>query len=395
MLGAAALAGLQAVVVLVVSKSALPDDDFTPVAQLWAMWAVVAASLNFGCQQWAAVRPAGVAMLAEASGRRLAVALLAVAVTVAAVSFPVRGVLFGDGSPWWPAFAGLLPIGTALIGLTRGELARLGEHGRLVTVMAVENTVRLVATLFLAAVGASAPWYGAALLLGFGTAILRRPGIRHPARVDLRPLVVASTAGLSSHALLFGAPILLALSGGSDEDVVALFVVLAAVRAPFVLLQGLIPRIAVRFGAAPERLVASTRTIVAVGLAAASLAAVLGALLGDPVVGTIFAVRGEIPHVVYALLGAAACLGVTVTVVTVRLVAASVVRPLVVAWSLPLLATVVAVATGSLAGLAAVSTWVVGAHLVVVAVVVVATGLGGRTGSPSGRAVPESWSAAG
>ena len=394
-LAAAVLAGSQAVVVLIVSKTALSDDDFTPVAQLWAMWAVVAASLNFGCQQWAAVRPAGVSMLFEPSGRRLATALLAVSVGVTASAYSVRVTLFDDASPWWPLVAGLLPIGTALVGLERGELARLGEHGWLATVIAVENTLRLLATLALAALGAPAPWYGAALLLGFATAFLRRPGVRHTARVELRPLVVASTAGLSSHALLFGSPILLSLSGGSNDDVVGLFVVLAAVRAPFVLLQGLVPRIAVRFGARPDRLVASTRIIVGVGLVAASLAAVTGTVLGDPVVGSLFDVRGEIPRAVYGLLGAAACLGVTVTVVTVRLVAASHVRPLVLAWSLPLLATTVAVLTGSLAGPTALSLWIVTAHVVVVVVVVVVlTGVaGGRPPLP--RAVPDSSTAAG
>ncbi|MGA9278025.1 hypothetical protein [Ilumatobacter sp.] len=372
-LAAAVAAGLQAVVILVISKAALPATEFAPLAQLWAIWAVCAASFNYGCQQWAAVRPAGFGILATSAGRQLLGALCVIGLLVGAATYLVRDELFSSRSLWWPFFASLLPLGTAAVGLNRGELARTGRSMALAFVIGAENTLRIAITIVLAVVGAPAWTYGAALVAGFAVAALPRPSRDYHEDLDLRPLATATGSGMAAHALLFGSPLILALGGGDPDEVVALFLVLSAVRAPFVLLQGLIPHVAVRFGQNEGDLRRTVRFLTATGLIAAIFAYVGGALLGDAVVGRIFSIQGELSGSTFGLVAATAMLSVALTIVTVRLVASEQIRPLVLAWSIPVIATVCAIPTGLLDNISTTAWWILGCHLFVSLIVVVVT----------------------
>lgn len=371
-IAAAIAAGVQGLVILVISKRALSTEDFAPLAQLWAIWAVSAASLNYGFQQWSAVRTCGSRTLFTAAGRSVLGPVLLLGLVLAAATFAVRDDLFSSDSTWWPVLAGMLPLGTAAVGANRGELARTGRTTGLAFVIAAENTLRLVATIALALLDAPAPLYGVALILGFVVAAVPKP-LSHPAGpLDLRPLVAAVGAGMASHALLFGAPVILAIGGGSDEDVVGLFLVLSVVRAPFVLLQGLIPQVAVRFGRDADAASGTVRALVLVGTTAAIVAFALGVSLGDLLVGRVFSIRGELSGGVYGMVGATAMISVSLSIVTVRLVASSRLRPLVFGWSPALVLTVVALLAGRLADIGAVATWILAGH-VLVAVIVVST----------------------
>lgn len=386
-LTAAVVAGAQALIIIVLSKWSLPDDAFTPVAQLWAVWAVTAASFNYGFQQWSAVRKAGVGTLSTRAGRPVLAALTLIGVVIGISTFVLRERLFATDAPVWPLFAALLPLGTALVGLNRGELARDRRIRALALVIAGENSIRLALTIVLAAVGAPAWTFGAALLGGF--AISMFPGATHAHRVlpPTRPLAVAVSAGLAAHVLLFGAPLILAIGGGSPDDVVALFVILSAVRAPFVLFQGLVPLLAVRFGADRRGSAQLVRSLVATGIALALVAFGVGALTGDAVVGTAFSIRGDVSDLTYGLVGATAMISVTLAVVTIRLVATSEVRPIVIAWSLPVAATAVAMTAGILDELDTTARWILVCHLLAVAIVVAATA---GTGSSSRFRSPDS-----
>lgn len=370
---AAIAAGLQGVVILVISKATLPDGDFAPLAQLWAIWAVCAASFNYGCQQWAAIRPAGSGMLTTPAGTRLLVSLSVIGIAVGSVSYALRDDLFASRSAWWPFFAALLPLGTAAVGLNRGELARIGRPMALAFVIGAENTLRIAATVVLALLDAAAWTYGAALILGFAVAAIPHPSRAYRDRLDLRPLATATGSGMAAHALLFGSPLILALGGGDPDQVVALFLVLSAVRAPFVLLQGLIPHVAVRFGHDEGDLRATVRLLTVSGLAVAIVAFVGGAALGDAVVGRIFSIQGELSGTTYGLVAATAMVSVALTIVTVRLVASEQIRPLVLAWSVPIVATIAAVPAGLLDDISNMAWWILGCHLVVAAIVVLAT----------------------
>ena len=379
-LAAAVAAGLQGVIILVISKATLPAGDFAPLAQLWAIWAVCAASFNYGCQQWAAIRPAGAGMLTTGAGARLLGALCVIGVAVGGISYALRDDLFASRSPWWPCFAALLPLGTAAVGLNRGELARHGQPMTLAFVIGAENTLRILATIVLAVFAAPAWTYGAALILGFAVAAIPKPSRAYSELIDLQALATATSSGMAAHALLFGAPLILALGGGEPDEVVALFLVLSAVRAPFVLLQGLIPHVAVRFGQEEGDLRASVRPLTVAGLACAVVAYVAGAVLGDAVIGRIFSIQGELAGSTFGIVAATAMVSLAMTIVTVRLVADDVVRPLVLAWSAPVSSTIIAVVTGFLDNIVTTAHWILGCHLVVALIVVVATP--SRAGDP-------------
>lgn len=362
---AALLTGVQGVVTLVISKSVLNDGDFTPLAQLWAMWAVSAAALTYGAQQWSAVQPTGINSLTTRAGRPLAVALVALSCIVGLLSFLLRTRLFSSSAVWWPLLAGVLPFGSCLVGLTRGELARTGRTYWLAAVITGENTIRLVAVIVLSVLGAPPEWYGVGLAAGFLMAIVPPIDRQVRGRFDVRPLATAVCVGLASHALLFGAPLILALSGGSGDEAVLLFLVLSAGRAPFVFLQALIPEVAVRFGTDHGRLLTTVRSLTSIGLLGAGAAFVGGALLGDTIVGPVFSIRGEVDGEIYGLVGVAAMISIALSLITVRLVASSTSRPLVLAWSLPVVATGIAMASGALGELRSVVVWIVGVHLYV------------------------------
>lgn len=371
--GAAVAAGIQGLVILIISKRALSTEDFAPLAQLWAIWAVSAASLNYGFQQWSAVRPFGASTLFTAPGRRVVGPVLALCLLLASTSFVLREDLFSSGSAWWPALAGLLPLGTAAVGLNRGDLARTGRTWGLAFVIGAENTLRLIITIGLALVDAPAPLYGVALIMGFVVAGMPKPRERESSPVELRPLVAAVGSGMASHALLFGAPIILAVGGGTDQEVVGLFLVLSAVRAPFVLLQGLIPQIAVRFGRDTDSLDSTVRALLTVAVISAVAAFALGITLGDLIVGKVFSIQGELSNAVYGMVGATAMISVSLTVVTVRLVAGSRLRLLLLAWSAPMTLTLVALVAGRLANVGTVAAWILCGHLLVAMIVLAST----------------------
>lgn len=364
---AAVFTGLQGIVTLVIAKSAL-GDDFGPLAQLWAMWAVSAAALTYGTQQWAAVRPAGIRLFVERRGRNLAIVLAGLSLATCIVTYLLRIRLFSTPGLWWPLLAGLLPLGSSLIGLSRGELARTDRTYWLAAVITGENAIRLVGTIGLAILDASAEWYGAALVGGFAMALLPPSEHRSALALDVAPLTAAVGVGLTSHALLFGAPLILALSGGSADNAVLLFLVLSAVRAPFVLLQALIPQVAVRFGADTGGLRPTIRTLSAVGAAGAVAALAGGTLFGDAIVGPVFSIRGEVDGIVYGFIGGAALVSISLSLLTVRLVASGVVGPLLVSWIPAVVATLVGTIAGALDDIGVMAAWTFGLHAIVLAV---------------------------
>ncbi len=366
----AVLAGVQGVVILIVSNQALTTEQFAPLAQLWAIWAVSAAALNYGFQQWSAVHPVGIGLLGSRQGLPVVLALGVIGLVVFSVTTATRGVLFSSQSLWWPVFASILPLGTAAVGINRGELARTGRPLYLALVIGSENTLRLAATLVLAVLNAPPETFGLALLLGFGVCLIPPSRQVTGQLTAVRPLVMASGAGLASHALLFGAPLILAVGGGEPSDVVLLFLVLSAVRAPFVLLQGLIPQLAVRFGRQREAAHSTIKAICLTGVSLAALAFCLGLALGDTTVGFTFSIRGELSQWVYAVIAATAMISIALSLITVQLVADDHLTPLLAGWTLPIVATSAAILAGMLDDIHTVAFWILVCHMLSLIVIV-------------------------
>jgi hypothetical protein len=236
-------------------------------------------------------------------------------------------------------------------------------------VIAGENAIRLVGTIALVAVGASNLWFGVVLLCGFLIAFTPSRGSRAQGEMAAPPppsgpLVAAAVVGLCSHAFLFGAPLILALSGGSADAVAWMFLVLTSVRAPFILLQGVIPQLAASLAGDPDDH-RRRRLVLLIGLACtvgAVLAAVAGVLLGDPIVGRVFDILGKVDPAVYGLIAASSVLSAALLVATVVLVAEQRPRPLGIAWSIPIAGTVLATWLGLVDSLPAMATWLLLGH---------------------------------
>ncbi len=384
---AAAITGLEGVLALIIAQRNLPVADFVPLGQLWTIWAVTAASVTYAFQQWAASHDVRISDILSVSGRSsVGMAMLAISGVVLLSTIIAGERLSSTPSMWWPIFAAVIPFGTMATGITRGHLARLGSRRRLAFVIAGENGIRLAGTIILVALDASATWYGVVLLAGFLIA-LTPPGDRRPHGGPTRlsapsQLLAAGLVGLCSHAFLFGSPIVLALAGGSPENVARLFLVLASTRAPFILLQGIVPQFAAAVASDPPRIsrrqLQQLLTMVCtVGAAAAFL---VGAVLGDPIVGRVFDLLGEVDAVVYGLIAASSLISACLLLCAVVIVADGHLGRLALTWTLPILGTVVLAALQVLDTLPAMAIWLLVGHSMVAASLLPA--LRGRRVSP-------------
>ncbi len=300
LLGAGATAGgIGALVFVAVGTRHLGLGGFSPLSQLWTVWAIAAAVLTFSYQQVVIRRS-----WARAADREplLVVVPVAAALAVAAGTHPVRTRLFGSDSPGWVLAAAAIPVGCALIGATRGRWAARERYAGLALMVGGENTIRALAAVALALVGASSPWFAAAILVGFLPALVvprGRPS-RDTALADAsstRTLTGAALSGLLSHGTLVIAPVLAAAAGRPGDEVSALFAYLALTRAPYQIAQGIVPRAADRWtgwaahGAGSD-FVRLHRFVVGATAAAVVLAAGASVVVGDRVAGLFFASAG-------------------------------------------------------------------------------------------------------
>ena len=99
---AALVTGIAGAVTLIVSQRHLGLDVMAPLAQLWTIWAVMAAGLTFSFQQWAAIHPVRLGALLERDHRRIGVAIALLAVAVGLVGAIWQEQLFHSSSGVWP-----------------------------------------------------------------------------------------------------------------------------------------------------------------------------------------------------------------------------------------------------------------------------------------------------
>ncbi len=322
--------------------------QFAPIAQLWSIWSISAASLMFAYQQWAIRMRVSHSSGYLASLRGQPLTLLVFSVLGAGLGFGIaRSTLFQTSSLFWPIAAALIVLGTILGGITRGVLARANRSTALAISIAAENLIRFALAITIILLGAPSWWFGVALLAGFSViALLLLPDQGpqfpvHSATGGTSTLGSAAVAGFLSHAALAGPPILAATNGGSPETVSTMFVVLSAVRLPHLLLQAGAPRSGVIFQhwvdtGMTHNLRRARIWVAMTGMMLAALAGLIGAGLGDRFIGTVFAIRGEVDPLTYSFISAAAVLSVTATLATVQLVAEQRNRLVVNGWAFPL-----------------------------------------------------------
>jgi O-antigen/teichoic acid export membrane protein len=338
----------------------LGAEGFAPVAIVWVFWAFSAALLTFPIQHWV-IRQ--MALDGHFGGVRAAlgrVALLAGAVAVAeGLAAVVAGRrLFGEVSWFWPVCVAAVAGGAGFMGVVRGVLAGSGRYRAAAVAIGGENVVRLAAGAALLAADREPRLLAAALIAGPLIALLWPGVLRLGPAARPRPSTgLVGAAGLSvllAQVVLNGGPPLVAVLGGADAEVTALFSALALFRAPYLVALGLTVRATAPLTRRVEE--GGRGSLRAPALAAAGAAVALSAAafglawpLGPPLIRALFG-PGTAPSGAIAGAAAAGCIlalgGLALTVV---LIAAGARRALVLAWVAAAVAgAVVLAATGSL-----------------------------------------------
>lgn len=389
---ASGLTGVAGASFILISERAVGLDAFAPMAQLWTIWSISAATLLFAYQQWA-IRIGVGRRIGLMSALRGAPAGLLAASTVGTglVTLAVRSSLFHTASLFWPVAAAVVVLGTVAGGVVRGQLAATGRHSLLALVIAGDNVVRMVLAIVLVAAGATVGWYAVAHLASYLVLAVGWLPARHPApSPDPAPgrdreaddgiggqtadpgtatLGTAAVAGFLSHVALAGPPLLVAVNGGSARTVSTLFVVLTAIRLPHLMLQAGAPRAGVAFHgwveAGRRDLLDRARLAILGGTAAlAALGFGAGAVLGDLLIGSLFDIRGRVDAVTYGLFAAAGVCSVGDAFATVLLVARGANRFLVTRWLALLTVAVGAGLATGLTGLRATAAGLLALHAV-------------------------------
>lgn len=249
-------AGLGALGFLTVGRFALGLAEFAPMAHVWTVWSMSAATVGFGAQIEAVeVMSRGRGPLSARHAR-----LAGVGASVAGLAtFVWRIPLFGSGSLFWPVVCMLIPLGSVMTGASRGRLAANDESRALAVVIAGENVVRFGLAAVLLMIGTGVEAFALVVLVGFVVAVLGLVGAGDDVGAVRKTSVTSgfagAVAGLVAHSSLVLPPTVLALRGTSPELVAAVFLVLTYLRAPYQFLLGLGPALTARsFGERTDRI---------------------------------------------------------------------------------------------------------------------------------------------
>ena len=386
--GASLITGLLAYVFFALSTRALGATDAAPVSVLWTYWGFASAAFTFPLQQWV-VRSIS-AHRDEAHVRealpRVAGLIVGVAVGMGVLAWLGRDTLFDSDAAAFPALVVVVTLGSGFIGLVRGSLAARRRFTSLAIALVAENGVRVVAAAVLWASGTTdAVWYGLVLALGASVGLLWPTALRFSGAVGGVGVAGAGAAGagaagagageasgvgrvhesavsflggaasgqLISQVVLTGAPVVLALSGGSAADVTVLFAALALFRAPYQVALVVVARIT---GGVTARYVGGRggrasvarlrRGVLLAAVVGTPLGAAVGAVLGPPLLPWIFGSDVELSAGLCAVIAAGSTVALVNLMLTVMVMAQARTWRLVGSW-------LAAVAAGALVVVAA------------------------------------------
>lgn len=294
------VSGLLAYALFALITRGLGAATAAPVSVLWTQWAFAGAAFTFPLQHWItrSVSAGHEGDVRRAAGRVSAL-VVAAAVALGGLAWLLRHQLFHRDDAWFPLMVVLVTLGSAAVGVVRGGLGGGGRFEAVAWSLVAENGLRcvLVAALLLAGVHDPVA-HGLCLVAGSLVVVLWPSALRfaHGAAGHSRPLAFlggASSSQLVSQTVLTGAPVLLALLGGSPREVTAMFAALALFRAPYLVALGSVPQLTLRvtrLSLAGEQaaLRSLARRLALLAVVAVGLAAVLGALLGPFVLHLVF-----------------------------------------------------------------------------------------------------------
>ena len=306
------------------STRALGADGAAPVSVLWTWWGFSSAAFTFPIQHWVArtVSAHGGATV-RAALPRLGVVVAGISLLTGIVAWLLREQLFHSDAVWFPLLVLLTTLGSTTIGLVRGGLSAQQRFGAVAASLVVENGVRCVLVGALALAGVDNPVaYGVALVVGHYASLVWPSALRFDRTGEVaasRPFAFLAGAGasqLTAQVALSAGPVVLALSGGSPQQITSLFAALALFRAPYMLVQGSVAALTVRLTqlvveGRREALVRIRRVLLGGGLAVLPPAYAVGWFVGPWALRLVF---GEAVHLPAHLCGLVA-LGCTLAVV--------------------------------------------------------------------------------
>ncbi|MGY2701235.1 lipopolysaccharide biosynthesis protein [Nocardioides sp. HB32] len=330
-------AGILAYVFFVTAARALGPEDAASISVLWTWWSFSAAAVTFPLQHWIArtVKASGGERAVRNGLPRLAVLVTVVAVFAGLVSWVWGERLFRTSGPAFPALVVAVTLGAGLLGVVRGHLTGRGRFSAVGLNLILENAVRSVAALALAAAGWTEPWaFGLALVAGYSVAVANGRALvswdDNGSGEAGNPVAAVGSTGLGqllAQVALTGAPVVLALSGARPQDVTALFAGLALFRAPYTVVSAMMASVTGRLtllwlngSAAAWRQV--EKVVVAVLAVGGTLVgALLGWWVGPWLVALVFGSDVVLRADVAALLAAGTVLAMANLVLVVMIVA--------------------------------------------------------------------------
>jgi O-antigen/teichoic acid export membrane protein len=346
----AAVSGVLGYVFVALVTHTLGSVRTAPVSVLWAYWSFAGAALTFPLQHW--VARSVPAHHGERSVREALGTLYLVSVGVAAVAggaaWLARDLLFHSDGPWFPLLVSTVTLGAAVMGLVRGVLTARRRFVAVATGLVAENVVRCLAAGALIVAGVRDPVaYGVCLLAGYA-AVLAWPATFRLARTGSRgeesPLTfLGGAAGgqLVGQVVLTGGPVVLALAGGSPQDITALFAGLTLFRAPYIFALGLVSQLTGRF----TLLVVHRRRdvlrrirfwVLGLTVVGSAGAALVGAFAGPPLLRLVFGADVTLPSRLALVVALGSTVAMANLVVTLVVLAQGRTPALVRAWLLAL-----------------------------------------------------------
>ncbi len=301
------VSGVLAYVLFALVTRGLGASAAAPVSVLWTVWALAGAAFTFPLQHWITrCLTAGRAGDVRGSGVRVAIVVGAAALATGALAWAFRERLFHRDDAWFPALVVLVVLGSAAVGVLRGNLGGRGRMGAVAVSLVAENALRclLVAVLLLAQVHDPVA-YGLSLVAGSSIALWpgawRVDGAGPGRGGSLAFLGGAATAQLLAQGVLTGGAVVLALVGGSPAEITAVFATLALFRAPYMVVLGALPQVTHHVTGLVEAgdlraLRQLAGRLAVLGAVVVVLGAVIGGTAGPALVRAVFGDTVEIGH---------------------------------------------------------------------------------------------------
>jgi len=299
--------GIAAYLYVVIGTQALGATSFAPISILWTIWSFAAATLTFPIQHWVirTVQAEGGERPIRTARGTLAAATGVVMVLTLVASVIWRDRLFGSAGIGYPALAAVIVLSAGLLGLSRGLVAARGQFKAAAAIVAGENLLRVGVGCLVLLLSGGAFAYAAALAAGIGILIFYPQSLiprdtGSAGHVSAGRMLAGIAGGtLIAQIVLTGPPVLLAILGGEQQTITALFTTAAVSRAPYLVALGLAIRGNARLSwlalNEPDRLASVTRLIAGVSVVAAPVAALLAARIGPPIIEFVFGPNTSLP----------------------------------------------------------------------------------------------------